>query len=411
VRYIFLIIGLLSPLSVLAQITAPGANAVRYTTYPSALTVKDPVFFYCNINGTERGTLTATNPQSSGIRNYNWFKWNPSDNSFSIPVASESGVLSSTISNLMEGGYKVDIDSAGIPGVSFVGWVFFDMPPSVSASLAQQLCYRVALNGDTAATVRRFLYNDINTGSVLSIKNEITFMWSSDPASSIPYPDLHIDPVTYSPPLEDVTYKLTVNSLGCVNESSFRYESIHVKADFTVEPVTGEAPLEVRFTDKSIRGDKYTWKFGDNRDSISYLPDPLPHIYYKPGEYYVTLIIESDRHCIDSMTSERIVVDPSQLSIPNVFTPDGDGYNDRFMVESKSLRSINVEIFSRSGMKVYSFYGEGERLRAWDGWDGNINSSSRKASPGIYFYVIRAYGWDDVSYNTKEQRGFVYLYR
>ena len=82
-----------------------------------------------------------------------------------------------------------------------------------------------------------------------------------------------------------------------------------------------------------------------------------------------------------------------------------------FIVESKSLRNINVEVFSRSGLKVYSFFGEGERLREWQGWDGNINKSSLKATPGIYFYIIRALGWDDIEYDSKEYRGTVYLYR
>jgi hypothetical protein len=81
------------------------------------------------------------------------------------------------------------------------------------------------------------------------------------------------------------------------------------------------------------------------------------------------------------------------------------------MVESKSLRMISMEVYSRSGIRVYSFYGEGEALREWQGWDGNVNNSSRKATPGVYFYIIRAYGWDDVKYDSKEQRGFVHLYR
>jgi hypothetical protein len=34
-----------------------------------------------------------------------------------------------------------------------------------------------------------------------------------------------------------------------------------------------------------------------------------------------------------------------------------------------------------------------------------------KASIGIYYYVIRALGWDDVNYNSKKYSGFVYLYR
>ena len=139
--------------------------------------------------------------------------------------------------------------------------------------------------------------------------------------------------------------------------------------------------------------------------------NPEPHIYYKPGEYSVKLTIESPLHCIDSMRFNKIEVEKSNLEIPNVFTPDGDGINDFFMVESKSMRRISVELFSRSGVKVYSFFGEGEALRSWTGWDGNVNNTSIKASPGVYFYLVRAYGWDDIDYNGEEYRGFFYLYR
>jgi gliding motility-associated-like protein len=239
----------------------------------------------------------------------------------------------------------------------------------------------------------------------------VRFLWSSDPASTIPYPDFLLNPQTFDPPLVDVTYNLQVtDSFGCVSESSFFYQSIHVKADFSADPVQGQAPLVVTFTDKSVRASIYKWEFGDTTTST--LPNPDPHTYYLPGEYSPKLTIESDLHCIDSMRLDRnIVVDPSELHIPNVFTPDGDGLNDNFTVESKSLRSLSVEIFSQSGLKVYSFIGEGELLREWKGWDGNVNSSSVKATPGVYFYVIKAYGWDNLKYSGKGYRGFVYLYR
>ena len=256
----------------------------------------------------------------------------------------------------------------------------------VEAILQQQLCERVALKGSHSFSINSFFYKDLVTGVPVELRNEMTFMWSSDPSSVIPYPDAELNPVTYSPPLEDVTYKLKVNSLGCSNESSFFYQSIHVKADFSVSPDKGEAPLEVTFTDKSIRGSKYRWEFGDSKDSISELSNPEPHIYFKPGKYSVKLTIESVLGCVDSMRFDKIEVDPSKLEIPNVFTPDGDGRNDKFKVESKSLRFISVEIFSRSGIKVYSFFGEGERLRGWEGWDGNVNKSSIKEY--FYYYFL-----------------------
>lgn len=406
-RYFFLIIALILPVLSEAQLSAPGMNAVRYSSYPSAPTAKDPVFIYCNTSGSQQGALTATSPGGTGPFDFTWNKWSDITKSFSEFIKIETGVFSSSLTNLDEGGYRVTI-SGGYSG-NLTGWIHTDKPFSL-AQLQNRTCDYVALKG--RAAIDTFYYRDPANGISVKLPNKVKFLWSSDPVSSIPFPDFEINPQTFIPPLVDVTYKLQVSdSFGCVNESSFFYESIHVKAEFSVDPVKGEAPLEVSFTDKSIRGSVYRWEFGDGKDSISDLKNPEPHIYYKPGEYSVKLTIESPLHCIDSMRFDKIEVDKSKLDIPNVFTPDGDGLNDYFMVQKTSLRLLSVQVFSRSGLKVYSFYGEGEALREWTGWDGNVNNSSIKASPGVYFYLVRAYGWDDIDYNGEEYRGFFYLYR
>jgi gliding motility-associated-like protein len=331
--------------------------------------------------------------------------------SFSISLPAGPGDTPSTRNNLDEGGYQVRITDGGGYDISLVAWIHLDKP-FAEAKLQNYTCDYVALSGKAA--IDTFYYKDPANGLPVKLRNAFSFLWSSNPASSIPYPNIELNPVTFNPPLEDVVYKLQVtDSFLCVSESSFPYTSIHVKADFTFIPNQGEAPLEVTFTDKSVRAFKYKWDFGD--DSISVLANPPPHIYYRPGEYRVTLSIESDKLCRDVADStkfdNRIKVDPSKLEIPNVFTPNGDSYNDFFIVESTSLRKISVKIFSRSGLMVYSFSGEGESLKNWQGWNGNINNSSTEASPGIYFYIISAQGWDDIVYDSDEFRGFLYLYR
>jgi gliding motility-associated-like protein len=380
-------------------------KAVRYTSYPSAPGIKDPVFIYCNTTGSQKGTIIANSPGGTGPFNFTWYKWSDITKSFSILIKTESGVVTSASSNLDEGGYKVDI--SGGYNISLTGWIFLDKPYA-QAELQNRTCDYVALKGKAA--VDTFFYKNPVDGTAVKLQNGVKFLWSSDPASSIPYPDFEISPQTFNPPLVDVTYNLQVtDSFGCISESSFFYESIHVKADFSVDPEEGEAPLEAVFTDKSVRALKYLWEFGD--DSISKLSVPPPHIYYKPGEYSVKLTIESDLNCIDSMRFDKIVVDDSKLEIPNVFTPNGDGLNDYFVVDAVSLRYLTVKIYSRSGIKVYDFSGDSEMIRVWQGWDGTVNNSSAKASPGVYFFIIRALGWDDVNYDSKEQKGFVYLYR
>jgi len=398
------------PLVSQAQLTAPGANSVRYVSYPSAPARNDPVFVYCNPSGTVKGSMTAAGPSGKGPFSFAWYKWEDGTRSFSNLLKTETGVLTSSMTALDEGGYRIAVSGSTGFDTTLVGWIFLDSP-SASASLHTFTCDYVAMKGSVSED--KFYYKDPATGADVKLENGVSFLWSSTPASVIPYPSIELNPVTYSPPLEDVTYKLVAtDSMNCTAESSFFYESIHVKADFSVEPDNGEAPLEVKVTDKSVRGLNYTWDFGDDSpDSISREKEPPAHIYYKPGEYTITLGIESAKHCKASAVSEKIKVEPSSLSIPNVFTPDGDGLNDFFLVESTSLKYLSVKIYSRSGMKVFEFTGDGDKLKDWTGWDGHVNNSSAKASPGVYYYVIRARGWDDIIYDSREYRGFLYLYR
>ncbi len=386
-----------------AQITAPGSSTVRYTDYISG-GENHPVFIYCSSSGSIP-SLQAVSTGGTGPFDFEWTQWDTFTSDFTISHGTDAGVFSSGRSSLDEGGYRVRITDGGTYDETFIAWVHIDDPYSL-AELQNRNCYYVALNG--TASVDDYDYYDIVSGQSIRLPNDIAFLWSSDPASSIPYPALEIDPITYNPPLEDVEYNLMVtDSFGCIASSSFNYESIHVKAEFEITPDDGEAPLEVFITDHSVRALDYTWRFGD--DTISNNPDPFSHIYYRPGQYTLRLMIESDLGCVDSMKIDNITVQPSSLNITNVFTPDGDGSNEFFYVESKSLRTIDVQIFSKSGKRVYYYHGDEDSIKDWQGWDGKIGSSF--ASPGIYYYIIRATGWDDVVYDKKEHRGFVYLYR
>ncbi len=395
---------LLFPLLLQAQITAPGSSAVRMTDYP-VTPRHDPVYIFCTAGASDRGTLTATSPGGTAPFTFTWTQYDQAGGIFSIPVKTEAGVTS-TASNLPEGGYRIRITDGGGYSTELFAWVSLDKPVA-NAALLNFTCEYVALEGTAAAD--HFDYYDPSTGATRRLPNAVKFNWSSTPSSVIPYPDLELDPVTFSPPLTDVRYMLQVtDSFGCISTSSFDYTSIHIKAEFTAEPTDGEAPLEVVFTDKSVRAHSYAWKFGD--DSVSFLADPGPHTYYKPGEYLVTMVIESELTCIDS-ASVTVTVEPSLLQIPNVFTPNDDGMNDYFIPDKRSLEYVNVQVFAKSGHRVYYYQGTGEDLQNWSGWDGNINNSGRRAEAGTYYYVIRATGYDEVEYKGREYRGALYLYR
>lgn len=387
-----------------AQVTAPGSRTMRMTDYP-VTSRHDPVFIFCVADPGEKGALTAASPGGTAPFTFVWTMYDQTGGSYTIPVKTETGVTS-TADGLSEGGYRVSISDGGGYNTELYAWVNIDKPVA-NAALQNFTCDYVALDGTAAPD--HFNYYDPSTGASKRLPNGVVFLWSSTPVSLIPFPDVRIDPLIVTPPLVDVQYMIQVtDSFGCSSSSSFPYTSIHVKAEFTAEPVSGEAPLEVTFTDKSVRGAYYTWKFGD--DSISKLTDPGPHKYYIPGEYEVTLIIESELTCRDS-SKVTVTVEPSTLQIPNVFTPNEDGLNDNFIPERKSLKFINVQVFAKSGHRVYYFEGKGEDIQSWTGWDGTVNNSDRHAQPGAYYYVIRAVGYDDEEYEGREYRGTLYLYR
>ena len=60
--------------------------------------------------------------------------------------------------------------------------------------------------------------------------------------------------------------------------------------------------------------------------------------------------------------------------IPNVFTPNGDGINDRFL---ENMPEVELIILNRWGQQVY---------KGFDGWDGTFNG--QEMSAGTYYYLI-----------------------
>lgn len=83
-----------------------------------------------------------------------------------------------------------------------------------------------------------------------------------------------------------------------------------------------------------------------------------------------------------SFASDTICVGdiPVDLKFTNVITPNNDGYNDVFKVESKNLSDLHIKIYDRWGALVYSYAGIN------GSWDGT--SFGSVLSDGVYYYVV-----------------------
>jgi gliding motility-associated-like protein len=81
------------------------------------------------------------------------------------------------------------------------------------------------------------------------------------------------------------------------------------------------------------------------------------------------------------------------IEIPNIFTPNADGFNDAFLVKSEGLETEKMVIFNRWGKEVYSWdmvHGE---------WNG-IAKSGGEAADGEYFFIFDATGFDAKEYHV-----------
>ena len=99
---------------------------------------------------------------------------------------------------------------------------------------------------------------------------------------------------------------------------------------------------------------------------------------------------------------ETMAADTSdtELSIPNVFSPNGDGQNDYIDVETNGVTVYEFTVFTRSGSRIY------HSLSPRIFWDGN-SIGGQELSEGVYYYVIEEQG-DEEPY---EKAGFIHLFR
>lgn len=407
-----------------AQITAPQSTGSDETQYP-AFSENDSIFIFCTTDSlSEVGALTVSTALE-GTKTFLWEKYNEETAAFEFFAQESSDAASHQISNLGNGCYRATVTLGSTTNIHRA-WVFNNWTLA-EGSVASSDCESFSLAGTFRAAT--LTYYDLSDNTPVDLFKDVKVQWldGSEVVSTL------LNPEFFDPPAEDGNFTLRVyDKYGCEARSTVAYESLVTQASFTANPMEGEAPLTVTFTNtsKNATPGYYEWFFYRDMDEITdesqgasqpvdsilvvaYDDSPV-YTYQNSGRYLVKLVAKkvTETHtCVDTFTLEKLIVaDTSSVVVPNVFTPNGDGVNDDFVIMFKSMKNIEITIVNRWGKRVHTWKSgdiqDPENARTEAVWDGNIGG--QKASPGVYYYDVVGRGRDG---RKQTKHGFLHLFR
>lgn len=469
------------PASINAQLYAPDADYSQEVTYDISGSTDSIYVFNIPVYGSFINVrLEALSPDDMEDWEFIWSLYNSNTGSF-IPFDTFSGSSSSVDTISKSAGYQVVLIKNEISDTCRA-WVFINdfnveittkddsgkVPPLYFS------CEFLDLEAEVTGTNLTY-YIPGRTDTIINVYNSYSDIeWTAEnEEGSGSTPRDELDPRITSLPYEDTEYIITIRDRFNLERSdTVLYESIQSMAEFDKEYIKltdteyypeeygifygGDyssitAPAKYKFFNTDSRNAAtYLIKFGNDDDTTFYNSnDTIIYEFPYPGDYNITFITKSEKpyECIDSTNTEITVDKPSMGSysvdneaiepplLPNVFTPNEDGFgdvlklnqggnignsaeisaNDLFRSADVSIYEIDIVIFNRYGKKVHKYNGN---IRDWKGWDGKIMDSDRNASEGVYFYVIRRISavedWEEKKikeYNKELYSGFVHLYR
>ena len=184
-----------------------------------------------------------------------------------------------------------------------------------------------------------------------------------------------------------------MDSNGCI---SVNKDQIHIVVD--PYPI-----VDAGFDKYLLQGDSIVLTPTVSGNSLSYLWTPSTNLndasIFNPvctatSDITYTLKVTSKNGCESSSNIKVFIL--GTIGIPNVFSPNGDGMHETWVITNISkYPGVSVKVFNRYGQLVYNSIGYG------NAWDGKFNGSPLPF--GTYFYVIepgngaqRLSGWVEI---------------
>ncbi len=277
-------------------------------------------------------------------------------------------------------GLAYDPNTSKLYGVSFAGQLFDINTSTGNATLIgncqgglRGLAFDYTTNKLWGCDASANLYEiDQNTGALVSTVN---CQGSFSVVTSLTYAPGLLSSPTDVTCVDSVHIDIIDCNVNCTSEISTSGDScVQTAIPFTV------------LSDSLIVN--VNWNFGDPNSGINNTSGAINsgHTFSATGNYIVTAIVNTtcgtdtlyEAMTIVSCESPEII--DCELSVPNVFTPNGDSINDVFSLESTcAFDQYNYIILNRWGGLVYTASSQNDK------WDGTFNGA--ECPEGVYFYL------------------------
>ncbi|WP_026934422.1 T9SS type B sorting domain-containing protein [Christiangramia echinicola] len=178
----------------------------------------------------------------------------------------------------------------------------------------------------------------------------------------------------------ETTETIAINSPGNYSVDVISEQACIATKKFTVSLVENAEIEEVVSNGSNVEiVARAEGVFQYSLDGINYQQSPI--FFSVPGGIYLAYIKDSEDCKIDILEFAHVV-------IPEMITPNNDGYNDRFELKGiEFFESSEIQIFNRYGKLIKS--GEGSSFN----WEGRLNGMNLPADD--YWYRIKIKGFND----------------
>lgn len=195
--------------------------------------------------------------------------------------------------------------------------------------------------------------------------------------------------------IRDGTFSVSLfvaNSAGTFTAGQLFTVNLSAKASYNASFNNTGFPTNLVLSNSSKNATAFLWDFGAAAPSQTITN--VVQTYTAAGAYSVSLVAYGVNGCNDTLDYNFEIDGFSEVTLPNVFTPNNDGVNDLFKPISKGLEELKVWVYNRHGVLMHHWVG----VNGF--WDGRTTSGT-ECPDGVYMYVLEAKGFDGKEYKLK----------